>query len=58
MKQLSRWYGTEVIYEGKIPDDEFVGKISRDVKLSQVLHILELSHVRFRIENKKIIVAP
>ncbi|WPU97528.1 FecR family protein [Mucilaginibacter sp. cycad4] len=58
MKQLSRWYGTEVIYEGKIPDDEFVGKISRDVKLSQVLHILELSHVRFRIENKKIIVTP
>jgi len=58
MKQLSRWYGTEVIYEGKVPDDEFVGKISRDVKLSQVLHILELSHVRFRIENKKIIVTP
>jgi ferric-dicitrate binding protein FerR (iron transport regulator) len=58
MKQLSRWYGTEVTYEGKIPDDEFVGKISRDVKLSQVLHILELSHVRFRIENKKIIVTP
>lgn len=58
MKQLSRWYGTEVMYEGKTPDDEFVGKISRDVKLSQVLHILELSHVRFRIENKKIIVTP
>ncbi|SEP08055.1 FecR protein [Mucilaginibacter gossypiicola] len=58
MKQLSRWYGTEVMYEGKIPDDEFVGKIRRDVKLSQVLHILELSHVRFRIENKKIIVTP
>ncbi|AYL94175.1 FecR family protein [Mucilaginibacter celer] len=58
MKELSRWYDTEVVYEGKIPDDEFVGKIRRDVKLSQVLHILELSHVRFRIENKKIIVAP
>jgi transmembrane sensor len=58
MKQLSRWYGTEVIYKGKITDDEFVGKVSRDVKLSQVLHILELSHVRFKIENKKIIVTP
>lgn len=58
MKELSRWYDTEVVYEGKIPDDEFVGKIRRDVKLSQVLHILELSHVRFRIENKKIIVTP
>lgn len=58
MKQLSRWYDTEVTYEGKIPDDEFVGKIERDVKLSQVLHILELNHVHFKIENKKITVTP
>ena len=58
MKQLSRWYDTEVTYEGKIPDDEFVGKIERNVKLSQVLHILELNHVHFKIENKKITVTP
>jgi ferric-dicitrate binding protein FerR (iron transport regulator) len=58
MKQISRWYDTQVVYEGKIPDDEFVGKIERGVKLSQVLHILELSHVHFKIENKKILVSP
>jgi transmembrane sensor len=58
MKQLSRWYDVEVVYEGKIPGDEFVGKIKRDVKLSQVLRILELNHVHFKIENKKIIVSP
>ncbi len=58
MKQLGRWYGTEVVYEGKIPNDEFVGKIERNVKLSQVLHILELNHVHFKIENKKITVTP
>lgn len=58
MKQLSRWYDTEVVYEGKIPDDEFVGKIERNVKLSQVLHILELNNVHFKIENKKITVIP
>lgn len=58
MKQLSRWYDTEVVYEGKIPDDEFVGKIERNVKLSQVLRILELNHVHFKIENKKITVTP
>nr|WP_255487030.1 FecR family protein [Mucilaginibacter sp. SP1R1] len=58
MKQLSRWYDTEVTYEGRIPDDEFVGKIERNVKLSQVLHILELNHVHFKIDNKKIIVTP
>ena len=58
MNQLSRWYDTKVTYEGKVPDDEFVGKITRSAKLSQVLHILELSHVHFRIEDKNIIVMP
>lgn len=58
MNQLSRWYNINVVYEGKIPDDEFVGKIQRSAKLSQVLHILELSDVHFRIEDKKVIVTP
>ncbi len=58
MKQVSRWYDVEIVYEGKIPNDEFVGKIERNVKLSQVLHILELNHVHFKIEDKKIKVTP
>nr|WP_260170829.1 FecR family protein [Mucilaginibacter lappiensis] len=58
MKQISRWYDVEVVYEGKIPDDEFVGKIERNVKLSQVLHILELNHVHFKVEDKRITVTP
>jgi ferric-dicitrate binding protein FerR (iron transport regulator) len=58
MKQLSRWYNIEVAYNGKISDDEFVGRIERNVKLSQVLHVLELSHVHFKIEDKKITVSP
>jgi transmembrane sensor len=58
MKQLSRWYDMEVVYEGKIADDEFVGRIERSAKLSRVLHILELSHVHFKIEDKKITVSP
>lgn len=58
MKQLSRWYDMQVVYEGKISDDEFVGRIERTAKLSRVLHILELSHVHFKIEDKKITVSP
>lgn len=58
MKQISRWYDIEVVYAGKMPDDEFVGKIERNVKLSQVLHILELNHVHFKVEDKKITVTP
>ncbi len=56
MRQLSRWYDMEVIYEGEVRDHEFVGEISRDVRLSGVLRILEAGGVRFKVEGKKIIV--
>ncbi len=56
MREISRWYDVEIIYEGKIPDRRFEGKISRDAQLSDVLKILELSNVKFEVEGKKILV--
>ena len=56
MRQLSRWYDIDVAYEGQIPEDEFVGKIRRSVNLSEVLKVLEMSNVHFKIVNKKLIV--
>jgi ferric-dicitrate binding protein FerR (iron transport regulator) len=56
MRQIARWYDVDISYEGKIPERKFGGKISRDNNASEVLKILELSKVRFRITDKKIIV--
>lgn len=56
MKQLTRWYDVDVLYEDKKPDMKFWGSISMNSNLSQVLKILEESKVNFRIENKTIIV--
>lgn len=56
MRQIARWYDVEVVYEGAIPDMRFGGDISRRSNASQVLKILEESKVKFRIENKKIVV--
>lgn len=58
MRQLSRWYNVDVVYEGNVPDDEFVGQISRSANLSQVLKILELGDLHFKIKNNKLIVQP
>lgn len=58
MRQIGRWYDAEVLYEGDIPDREFGGKIARSSSVKDVLKILELSNVRYRIEGKKIIVTP
>jgi len=58
MNQISRWYDVSIEYKGAVPEKHFGGYISRDSKLSQVLKMLELSGVKFKIEEKKIIVLP
>jgi hypothetical protein len=47
-----------VVYEKGIPNIEFVGSLSRDLSLQEVLKGLKLSEVNFRIEGKKLIVMP
>ena len=56
MNQIGRWYDVDIVYSGEAPVRRFEGKISRDAQLSDVLHILELSNVKFRMIGKKIIV--
>ncbi len=60
MRQISRWYDVEVVYEKIIPSMQFYGKMGRDLNLSQVLSILEKSgvHAHFKIDEKKLIVNP
>ncbi len=58
MRQLSRWYDVDIRYEGAIPNRIFGGEISRSNNASEVLRILELSNVHFRIEGKYIVVMP
>lgn len=53
MKQLSRWYDIEIDYE-TLPDITYYAEISRNVKLSQVLTMLEEStDLKFKIEATK-----
>ncbi|MEO6289723.1 MAG: FecR domain-containing protein [Ginsengibacter sp.] len=56
MRQIARWYDVDISYEGKVVERRFGGKISRGNNASEVLKVLELSKVKFRIEDKKIIV--
>lgn len=59
MRQLSRWYDIEVVYQHGVPDKKFYGEIGRDLTLEEVLEGLKLSGVRFRIEaGRKLIVLP
>jgi transmembrane sensor len=58
MRQLARWYDVEIEYRG-VTSKHFGGTISRNVNLSQVLKMLELTgEVKFTIQGKKIIAMP
>jgi hypothetical protein len=58
MRQIARWYDVEISYEGKVTKEIFTGDISRNSNVSEVLKILELNTVHFKIEGKKITVLP
>jgi ferric-dicitrate binding protein FerR (iron transport regulator) len=58
MRQATRWYDVEVVYDGKV-NQQFIGKVRRQVNLSTLLKILEATGwVHFRIDGKKVTVSP
>ena len=56
MRQVERWYNVDVVYEGKIPNRQFGGKIPRKSDIRDVIKILGESKVYSRIEGHKIII--
>lgn len=58
MRQIERWYDVDIEYVGKISNEHFTGKLPRNTNLSNVLKILSMSEVEFKIEGKKIIITP
>lgn len=58
MRQIARWYDIEVAYEGDVQNEQFFGKIERSYTLSEVLNVLKLGKVNFKVEGKKITVMP
>jgi transmembrane sensor len=56
LKQLQRWYDIEVVFEGNISNEKFIGQLPRNAPLSQILRVLAKTQVKFKIEGKKLIV--
>lgn len=58
MRQLARWYGIKVRYEGNPTNAQFWGKMGRDLNLTQVLSGLDKSKVHFQLEGTTLTVLP
>jgi ferric-dicitrate binding protein FerR (iron transport regulator) len=56
LRQLSRWYDVDIVVEGAIPKKQFHGEIQRNLKLMQVLKLLEKNNVSTRLEGNTLIV--
>jgi transmembrane sensor len=63
MRQIGRWFDVEVDLTKLAPDKAgpmptFSGSINRNLTLSQIVKILELSDVKVKIEGKQITILP
>jgi transmembrane sensor len=56
LRDAARWYDIEIVYEGKKPADTFTGGIDRTATLTELLTILKMTGLRFKLEGRKLIV--
>ncbi|HEY8387631.1 MAG TPA: FecR domain-containing protein [Parasegetibacter sp.] len=58
MRQISRWYGVEVKFEGQVTKELFKGKVSRSSQLSEVMKVMKANGVNYMIDNDVITIMP
>lgn len=58
MRQISRWYDMDIVYDGIPANETFGGGIGKQVPLSNVLQMLEGYGIEFSLQNGKIVVKP
>jgi transmembrane sensor len=56
MAQLSRWYDVDVAFEQGVGKLYFSGKLQRSLGLSQLLSVLDMSGIHYRITGRKIVI--
>ena len=56
MRQVSRWYDVDVVFEGPVSNKKFGGGVSKNLPLSKLLELLEANGIHFRLEGKKLTV--
>jgi transmembrane sensor len=57
MRQFSRWYNVEVVYEGAVPNAAITGKVLRTANAEQVLKIINSLGIKFKTDGKKIVIS-
>lgn len=56
MRQVERWYDVQVEYSNGVPPGHYAGEVPMNVNASEMLKVLRVGGIHFRIEGKKIII--
>jgi transmembrane sensor len=56
MRQISRWYDVEVVYEKGVPKIDFTGEMSRNLSLAEVVDFLRGSQVNIDWNGHQLII--
>jgi len=56
MRQISRWYNVDIVFEGDFKKETFSGIVSRQSNVSQILKMMEQAGIKFSVEENKITV--
>lgn len=56
MKQISRWYDVEIVYQKSISNKKFRGEISRELNLNEIIAVLHSSKIECVLDGRKLIV--
>jgi len=56
MRQISRWYDVDIVYEGQVPEKKFGGSINRNVNLSRLREVLHDYGIETGMEGQKLII--
>lgn len=53
MSEIGRWYDLDIIYEGRIPEEELIGDAYRNQKISLVLRLLDVAEIDYKLDVAK-----
>ena len=51
--EMERWYDIDIEIVGKLPKRDLYFDVSRKAKLSELLHILEIYHIKYSLDAVK-----
>jgi ferric-dicitrate binding protein FerR (iron transport regulator) len=53
MREISRWYDLQIVYDGGIKEMRFGGEVPRNLTLAQLLKTMEGAGINFQLEGNK-----